>query len=115
MTSQNPRKAWLTYTLLRLLFFAVPFGLIYLLTISMQFSMMVSALIASVLAALISLSLSVLLLSKPREVASESIYDWRNREKEHDDIVEDAEIEEAEVSELAEAPEAEQNENRTAG
>lgn len=98
MPVKNPRSAWITYTALRLLFFAVPFALLYVLGLSLQFSMMVSALIAAVLAALISVSLSVLLLSKSREVASESIYDWRNRERTADDIIEDDAMDAAEAA-----------------
>ncbi|PRI11253.1 DUF4229 domain-containing protein [Leucobacter massiliensis] len=93
---KNPRTAWLVYTALRLLFFAVPFALIYLLASSMRFSLMVSALIAAIFAALISASLSLLLLAKPRETASASIYEWRNRERTADDIAEDAAIDAAE-------------------
>lgn len=95
---KTPRSAWITYTALRLLFFAAPFALIYALGLSLQFSMMLSALIAAVLSALISVSLSVLLLSKPREAASESIYEWRNRERTADDIVEDEAIEASETA-----------------
>lgn len=98
---KNPRSAWITYTALRLLFFAVPFALLYVLGLSLQFSMMVSALIAAVLAALISVSLSVLLLSKSRETASESIYEWRNRDRTADDIIEDDAMDAAEAAEVA--------------
>lgn len=89
---KNPRSAWITYTVLRLLFFAVPFALVYLLGLSLRFSPMLSAIIAAVFAALISISLSLLLLSKPREVASESIYEWRHRDRTADDIAEDEAI-----------------------
>lgn len=107
MPVKTPRSAWITYTALRLLFFAAPFALIYVLGLSLQFSMMLAALVAAVLAALISVSLSVLLLSKPREAASQSIYDWRNRERTADDIVEDEAVDAADegaTSEGAQAP-----------
>ena len=94
---KTPRSAWITYTALRLLFFAVPFALIYVLGLSLRFSMMLSALIAAVLAALISVSLSVLLLAKPREAASASIYEWRNRDRTADDIVEDESVDAVEA------------------
>ena len=87
------RKAWATYIVLRLLFFAVPFAALYVLGLSIGLSMMLSGVIAAVLATLIGVSLSILLLSKPREQASESIYDWRTRERTSDDIAEDAAIE----------------------
>ncbi|WP_449283038.1 DUF4229 domain-containing protein [Leucobacter sp.] len=93
---KNPRSAWITYTVLRLLFFAVPFALIYLLGLSLRFSLMLSAIVAAVFAALIGVSLSLLLLTKPREAASESIYDWRNRDRTADDIAEDDAIAAAE-------------------
>ncbi|MFV0435184.1 MAG: DUF4229 domain-containing protein [Leucobacter sp.] len=106
---KNHRSAWLVYSALRLLFFAVPFALVYVLCIVIGLSMMLSALVAVVLAALISLSLSVLLLSKPRDAASESIYAWRTKGREHDDIVEDEAIDEADRAQTirdAEAAEA---------
>src|SRR5699024_478873 len=84
------RKAWATYTVLRLLFFAVPFAALYALGLSLGFTMILSGIVAAVLASLISFSLSVLLLSKPREKASESIHDWRNRDRTTDDIAEDS-------------------------
>ncbi|WP_053385225.1 DUF4229 domain-containing protein [Leucobacter celer] len=93
---KNPRSAWITYTVLRLLFFAVPFALVYMLGLSLRFSLMLSAVVATVFAALISVSLSLLLLSKPREVASESIYEWRHRDRTADDIAEDEAIAAAE-------------------
>lgn len=75
------RTAWITYTALRLLFFAVPFAILYLLGIWPWLS--------AVFAALIGVSLSVIFLSRPRATASESIYEWRNRDRTADDIVED--------------------------
>ncbi len=84
------RKAWATYIVLRLLFFAVPFAALYALGLALGFTMMMSGIIAAVLAALIGVSLSILLLSKPREHASESIYAWRNRDRTADDVAEDA-------------------------
>lgn len=88
----SQRKAWFVYIVLRLLFFIVPFGLLYVLGLSLGFSMMMSGIIAAVLAMLIGVSLSVLLLSKPREQAAESVYEWRNRDRTRDDIEEDAVI-----------------------
>ena len=90
------RKAWITYSVLRLLFFIVPFGLLYALGLSIGMSMTASGATAAVLAALISVSLSLLLLSKSRERASESIHDWRNRDRTADDIVEDEAIDHSE-------------------
>ncbi|MFA5608014.1 MAG: DUF4229 domain-containing protein [Leucobacter sp.] len=81
------RNAWTVYIVLRLLFFAVPFGLLLLVGLQPW--------LAAVFAALIGVALSILLLSKQRATASESIYDWRQRDRTHDDIVEDAEIETA--------------------
>ncbi|QIM15739.1 DUF4229 domain-containing protein [Leucobacter insecticola] len=95
---KNPRTAWLVYTALRLLFFAVPFAVLMLLGIWPWLS--------AIFAGLIGVSLSIIFLSKPRAVASESIYDWRNRERTADDIVEDEAIEaevEAEAEMKAEA------------
>nr|WP_255529517.1 DUF4229 domain-containing protein [Leucobacter edaphi] len=74
---------------MRLLFFAVPFALLYFLGIWPW--------LAAVFAALIGVSLSIIFLSKPRATASESIYDWRNRDRTADDIVEDDAVESADA------------------
>ncbi|MBC9945026.1 DUF4229 domain-containing protein [Leucobacter sp. cx-328] len=79
--NRSNRKAWLTYTLLRLAFFFVPLVVLYLIGLGPWWS--------AGFATLIGVALSILLLSKPREQASESIYDWRNRDRTADDIIED--------------------------
>lgn len=91
------RTAWITYIALRLLFFAVPFAVLYFLGIWPW--------LAVIFAALIGVSLSVIFLSKPRATASESIYDWRTRDRTADDIVEDDAVE-AEAATSSEAPSA---------
>lgn len=78
--------------MLRLLFFAVPFAGLYVLGLSLGWSMMLAGAVAAIIAMLIGASLSILLLSRSREQASESIYDWRNRDRTEDDIVEDAAV-----------------------
>ncbi len=89
---KNPRTAWIVYTVLRLVFFAAPFAVLFLMGIKPW--------LAAIFAALIGVSLSIIFLSKPREKASESIYDWRNRDRTPDSIAED------EAMDAAEAPEA---------
>lgn len=101
---KSSRSAWLTYTALRLLFFAVPFALVYALGLSLDFSMAVAGIVAAVLATLIAASLSIIFLAKPRETASASIHDWRTRERTADDIVEDAVVD-AEETDPAEGSE----------
>ena len=90
---KNPRTAWIVYTVLRLVFFAAPFAVLFLMGIKPW--------LAAIFAALIGVSLSIIFLSKPREKASESIYDWRNRDRTPDSIAED------EAMDAAEAPAAE--------
>ncbi|CAG7615687.1 DUF4229 domain-containing protein [Leucobacter soli] len=85
----NHRTAWIVYTLLRLAFFAVPFAALMILLPLGGIGQWPTILISSAAAALISVSLSVILLSRPREAAAESIYDWRLRNRTADDIVED--------------------------
>jgi hypothetical protein len=77
----NTRTAWIVYVVLRLVFFAVPFAVLYLIGWPWW--------LALVVATLIALSLSVIFLSRQRGTASTSIYDWRNRDRTADDIVED--------------------------
>lgn len=71
--------------MLRLAFLAVPFTLFYMIGWPWW--------LALVVAALISLSLSVIFLSKQRDIASTSIHEWRMRDRTHDDIVEDEAVE----------------------
>lgn len=96
ISAQKPRlesilvkagKAWATYIVLRILFLAVPFALLMLVGWPWWLCLAI--------AALVSLALSVIFLSKQREVASTSIYDWRNRDRTADDIAEDDAIEAA--------------------
>ena len=81
----NTRNAWLLYSLLRIAFFAVPFTVFMVLGWAWWLSVIVATLIA--------LPLSVIFLSKPRETAAQSVYDWRNRDRTADDIAEDEAIE----------------------
>lgn len=80
----NTRTAWIVYIVLRLAFFAAPFALLMLIGWPWWLS--------AITATLVAVSLSVIFLSKPRETAAESIYDWRTRDRTPDDIAEDAEI-----------------------
>lgn len=77
----STRTAWIVYSTLRLLFFAVPFAALY----AIGWAWWAAALVAT----LVSVSLSVIFLGKSRSAASESIYDWRTRDRTADDIVED--------------------------
>lgn len=87
--------------MLRLLFFVVPFAGLYVLGLSLGFTITLAGVIAAILATLIGVSLSVLFLAKPREQASESVHEWRNRDRTEDDIAEDAVIDDAAVSDAA--------------
>ena len=78
----NRIPAWLTYTLLRLLFVAVPFGI--LLAVGMDW------LYAIVIATLLSFALSLLLLRKPREAAAIALYEARQRGKSASQAAEEA-------------------------
>lgn len=78
----STRTAWTVYTILRLVFFAVPFTVLYF---ALGWSWWLSAIIATIIA----FSLSIIFLSRQRETASESIHDWRQRTRTADDIVED--------------------------
>ena len=85
MRVSNPRTAWIVYIVLRLLFFAVPFAVLYAIGLTPW--------VAAVFAALIGVALSVIFLARTRSTASESIYEWRNRRRTADDIVEDEAVE----------------------
>ena len=75
----------LVYTILRLLAFLVPLGLLLLLPIFRQ-----NWLLAVVFAALIGLSLSLIFLRRPLERVSTEIQTRRRRRAERDEDAEDA-------------------------
>lgn len=81
----NHRTAWIVYSLLRLVFFAVPFAALYLMGWPWW--------LALIVAALVGLSLSVIFLSKQRSAASVSIHEWRTKDRTIDDIAEDEAVE----------------------
>lgn len=68
----------------------MPFAGLYALGLSLEFTMALSGAVAAIIAALVGVSLSILLLSKPREQASTSIHEWRHRDRTEDSIAEDA-------------------------
>ena len=80
----SPRSARVSYGRLRPAFCAVPFGVLYALGWAWWLALLVATLVA--------VALSVLVLHKQRSAASESIYEWRNRDRTADDIAEDAAI-----------------------
>lgn len=94
----NTRKAWTIYIVWRLVFIAVPFAALMLIGWPWW--------LAAITATLVAVSLSVVLLSKPREIAAESVYDWRHRGHTADNVAEDAEIGEANLDTGAEVGEA---------
>lgn len=73
----------LVYTVLRLLAFLVPLGLLLALRIEPW--------IAAVLAAIIGLALSFVVLSRPRERVAEGLYERRHGNRKPDTTDEDAE------------------------
>ena len=78
------------YSLLRLTFFVVPFGLMMLLPYFWEFPWL-----AAIFAALIGLSLSVIFLRKRRDAVAETLSARRNRVRHDDAAVEDAAVEDA--------------------
>ncbi|MGO1435912.1 MAG: DUF4229 domain-containing protein [Canibacter sp.] len=92
----SAKQAWIWYTVLRILFFAVPFALLlWLLPGDFTQGITWTVLFAAVCAALISLSLSVLLLSKLRDRAAMSFQQWRQKDRTSDDEFEDDAIDHA--------------------
>lgn len=83
----NSRTAWLSYSLIRIALFAVPFGVLYAIGWTWW--------LALITATLISVAVSILVLDKQRSRASESIHTWRNRAHTEDDIAEDAVLDDA--------------------
>ncbi|MEN0084549.1 MAG: DUF4229 domain-containing protein [Leifsonia sp.] len=82
--------SWITYTVLRLLVFAVPLAILLLVGVVWW--------LAVIAAALIGLCLSYIFLSRPRNAVSSDLYAVRHRDKpvrSEDDDVEDAAVDEA--------------------
>lgn len=73
------------YTVLRLLAFLVPFGIMMLFPAFQALPWL-----AAIFAALIGLSLSLLLLRQPLGAVSSSVYERRRRRADRDEDVEDA-------------------------
>jgi hypothetical protein len=79
--------SWITYTVLRLLVFAVPLAILLLLGVVWWFSV--------IAAALIGLCLSYIFLTRPRNAVSSELYAVRHRttpSRSEDDQVEDAAV-----------------------
>ena len=83
--------AWLTYTVLRLLFVFVPFTAFVALGMNWLF--------AIVIATGLAFGLSLLLLRKPREAAALTLYTARQRRKSDTQIAEEA-LEDAHAEQL---------------
>lgn len=82
--------AWLKYTVLRLVLFAIPLTIMLIIRIPWWISVPSAAVIA--------LPLSYLLLSKPRHEVALQLNEVRKRDRlspMHDDLIEDAQIDEA--------------------
>lgn len=78
----NRIPAWLTYSVLRLVFLFVPFGVMLALGMEWYF--------AIVFASLLAFALSMLLLRKPREATSTAIYEARQRSKSDRQLADEA-------------------------
>ena len=99
--------SWITYTVLRLLVFAVPLVVLLLLGVVWW--------LAVIAAALIGLCLSYIFLSRPRNAVSSDLYAVRHRDKPaqtEDDDAEDAAVENAAVED---APAGEATAGETTG
>jgi heme O synthase-like polyprenyltransferase len=79
--------AWLTFTVLRVLMFVVPFVLLLVMGFAGWF--------AAVVAAVVGLCLSYIFLRTPRDTVARGLYEVRHREKEP--VHPDAESEDAAV------------------
>ncbi|MFT2818150.1 DUF4229 domain-containing protein [Leifsonia sp. A12D58] len=93
--------AWVYYSVLRVLMFAVPLAVFLLLAIDPWLS--------TVLAAIVGFCLSYIFLRKSRDTVASDIYRRRHRETEPvsaDEEAEDAAVETAETTSAPERPEA---------
>jgi len=96
---------WVYYSVLRVLMFAVPLGIL----LSMQIKWWIAALVA----ALIGFCLSYILLSKSRQAIARDLYAARHREKApvaEDDASEDAAVDRA-TAQVEQREQAEQAEH----
>ncbi|HKT55362.1 MAG TPA: DUF4229 domain-containing protein [Microbacterium sp.] len=86
-------RSVILYSVLRLLAFLVPFGLLMLFPIFRQNGWLIG--LAAVFAALIGLSLSILFLTKPRAAVSEGIAERRAHRTKPTGAELDADVEDA--------------------
>jgi len=86
-------RSVVVYSVLRLLAFLVPFGLLMLFPIFRQSGWLIG--LAAVFAALIGLSLSILFLSRPRAAVSEGIAERQAQRTTPTAAQQDADIEDA--------------------
>ncbi|MFJ8896313.1 DUF4229 domain-containing protein [Leifsonia sp. NPDC102414] len=89
--------SWVTYSVLRLLLFAIPLAILLVLRIDWW--------IAVIAAALIGLCLSYIFLSKPRNAVSTDLYAARHRDKPATTVDDDAEDAVVDAAEHTEHPE----------
>lgn len=92
--------SWLVYTVLRLLFLFVPFGIFLALGMNWIYAIFIATLLA--------FALSLLLLRKPRESTAVAIYESRQRRRKSptqlaEEAVEDAHADEALAKQDADA------------
>ncbi|KQQ92972.1 hypothetical protein ASF62_14430 [Leifsonia sp. Leaf325] len=89
-------SSWVTYTVLRLLAFFVPFAVLMLVNVPWY--------VSAIVAALFGLAFSYIFLRRPREKVATSIYESRHRDKplvNADDESEDAAIDDASTTDAA--------------
>lgn len=101
--------AWVSYSILRLLFFVIPLAILLLLQLTWW--------IALVAAALIGLCLSYIFLRTPRDRVAQSIYQARHRGTpipNVDDETEDAAVDEAAAAQEAAGSEGERDSEQNA-
>jgi len=86
-------RSVVVYTVLRLLAFLVPFGIMMLFPVFRANGWLIG--LAAVFAALIGLSLSILFLSKPRDAVSTGIAERREHRTTRTGAEQDADVEDA--------------------
>lgn len=90
-TTPKTRNPWVAYVVWRVLFFVIPFAVLFPLALSTNMDMFLAGLISALIASLLALALSYLLLSGRRQAVADQLATARANKgaKSRDESIED--------------------------
>lgn len=96
-TTPKSRNPWIAYVVWRVMFFVVPFAVLFPLALSTNMDMFLAGLISALIASLLALALSYLLLSGRRQAVADQLAAARANKgaKPRDESIEDDAVDSA--------------------